>query len=305
MSEITLSKIAEFSGLTLSGEDRAVTGLAYADSYDGREGVLSFACAKPYLKKAIDNSEVSSIVSFEPTDAGKKQKPVLVSNDPAGDFYFIHNYLCMNTDFYSEYDFTAKIDNGCRIHPSAIIEDGVVIRKGVDIGPGVVIHKGSIIGENVRIGANTVVGAEGNATAYKIRGRLMPVHYAGGIEIGENTVVGANSLLSRNILGGRLLIGKFCHIDNCVHVGHNASVGDECILSAGTVVCGGARIGEKSYMAPKTLVRDKITLASGTRTHLGAVVVSDSAENEILAGFYAMPHSAFMMKLTDERRNYL
>lgn len=307
MSGISLKEISDITGLCYSGENRIVSHLCYADS--GVENGLSFCVSRAYLKKMIRAGLVKSV--FCPgslheslTEEEKENLSVVITDDPAGDFYYLHNYLYEKTGFYSEYDFEPVIGAGCDIHPTAFIERGVVVHDGAVIGPHVSIMKGSVIGKSVQIKANTVIGAEGNATNFKVKGRPSAIHHAGGVVIGDHSVVGSLCVISRNVLNGILKIGRECQIDNGVHIGHNSDIGDRCTLSAGSVVCGGVVMENECYLAPGTIVRDKIRLKQGTRTHLGTVLVSDTEDHAVMAGFYAMPHTSWLMKIKNDRQAY-
>ncbi len=298
-----IEDISRISDIPYTGENLRIDGLDYADSPRTGGSVVTFCNNRAYLKKI--NETPRAVALFCPVilvGSVAQRITVFLTPDPAGEFYHLHNALYEQTDFYDSFKFSPIIGRNCRIHERAVIKDGVVMGDDVVIEAGAVIEKGAVIGNRVVVGANSVVGAEGNATNYRVRGRLVRIRHAGGVVIGEDTVIGANCTVSKNVLNGMLEIGARCQIDNCVHIGHNAIIEDECVFSAGTVVCGGAVIRKGCYLAPGTVVRDKIELGERTRTHLGAVIVQKTQPDAVMAGFYAMPHHAWMMKTKEERQ---
>ncbi|HEY5826066.1 MAG TPA: hypothetical protein VIT44_16950, partial [Cyclobacteriaceae bacterium] len=73
-------------------------------------------------------------------------------------------------------------------------------------------------------------------------------------------------------------------IDNHVHVAHGVIIGRNSLIIAHAMLGGSAKIGEDVWIAPATSVKNQIKIADRTLTGIGAVILKDTAENEVMIG---------------------
>ena len=96
-----------------------------------------------------------------------------------------------------------------------------------------VVRKGSIIEDDVTIGCCSVIGSEGFQAIKGYRQKIKHVgicHIAKGANIGDNTTI-CNALFE-----GETYIGEYTNIDNHVQVAHNCKVGNNCVITASSII---------------------------------------------------------------------
>ena len=120
-------------------------------------------------------------------------------------------------------------------------------------------------------GEGTVIGGEGFGW-YGDPPKRFP--HIGGVQIGTGVEIGSNVTIDRGALADTI-IGHHVKIDNGVHVGHNAVIGDRSILTAHCVIGGSAVIGEDVWVGLGALIKNKVKVGNGATIGMGAVVVKD------------------------------
>lgn len=69
-----------------------------------------------------------------------------------------------------------------------------------------------------------------------------------------------------------------------VHVGHDATIGEDCELSPGTIIGGHVQVGDGVKFGVGALVRPFVKIGTGARIGCGAVVVKDVPAGEVWVG---------------------
>jgi UDP-3-O-[3-hydroxymyristoyl] glucosamine N-acyltransferase len=202
-----------------------------------------------------------------------------------------------------------KIHQSARVHATAIVADGVEIGEGVEIGPyaligpGVVIGAQSaiaerasvwcaIIGSKVRIAAGTSIGGQGFGFAVGPAG-LSRIPQLGRVVLGDHVEIGANCCIDRGSLGDTS-IGAGTKIDNLVQIGHNARLGQNCILAAQVGISGSTVLGEGVQCGGQAGIADHLTIGDGARIAAKAGVIGDIPAGEVWAGYPARPRMIWL-----------
>lgn len=86
-------------------------------------------------------------------------------------------------------------------------------------------------------------------------------------------------------------------IDALVHVGHNAQIGKNCILTAASIIGGSARIGDSSWMGLNCIIKQKVRVGSNVVIAAQACVVHDVSDGDVVAG---VPARSIKDKVTTE-----
>ena len=306
--KISLKEISEIIHTDYYGENITVNGFNNADYTSMYDSILTYCLNYHYLKKALEKANFRAIITTEKLynnlkTTEKKKVSYFLVNDPVSTFFYLHNYLYENTNFYSEFDFPKKIGENCKIHPSAIIEDGVRIGNNVSIGANVVIHKGTKIGNNVAIKANTTIGGNGFEVK-RIYGVNKIVQHAGGVWIFDNVEIGSNTCIDKSLFEGNTIIGEGTKIDNLVHIAHNNIIGENNFITAGVITAGTVTIGNNCFIGIGTKISNFVKIGNDVKVNMGSVVIRNVKSNQVIAGYYAMRNESWLQKIYEERKKY-
>jgi UDP-3-O-[3-hydroxymyristoyl] glucosamine N-acyltransferase len=145
------------------------------------------------------------------------------------------------------------------------------------IHPTAVIFPNVVIGERVHIEPYAVIGKQGFGFDPKSGFRNRWTH-SGNVIIGNDVEIGAHSCIDGGTIG-TTIIGNETKIDNLVHVGHNAKIGNNVLIVAGTVVGGSCEIGSNVYIGEGVRIRDHIRVGNNVVIGQGANIVKDVFSN--------------------------
>lgn len=287
--KILISEICEAMMLQYTGNDIEINGLNLCNRVSLHDRILSYVTNTGYVDSVQNNPAVVCIVlkesdlhAYQPLNE-KRQMSFIVCENPEEVFYDIHDYLYFYTDFYEKKHFPPEIGENCSIHPRAVIEDGVVIGKSVVIGPNTVICKGSVIKDNAVIGCNTTIGSEG-FQIIRIRGKNKKIVHCGGVVISENACIGDNTAICNALFEGETYVGENAKIDNLVYVGHNGHVGENAVVTAGTILCGSCVVDNDTWIGVNSSVLNKVVVGCGSKVGMGSVVTRDVPEDSLAYG---------------------
>ena len=148
----------------------------------------------------------------------------------------------------------ASVDRGAVLHPTVSIERYAVIGKcsigeNTRIGAFTIIKDGAVIGKDVTIREFCHIGGCGfGIVKDKKDDRLVRFPHVGRVIIEDNVELFPYVNVDRGSLG-TTLVKKGVKIDHYSHIGHNCTVGENTIITARTVMCGGSSIGDNSWSA--------------------------------------------------------
>ncbi len=180
----------------------------------------------------------------------------------------------------------SEIGEGTRIGPGATIGPGVKIGRHCRIGAAAVVGF-ALVGDRVHIHAGAVVGEAGFGAAPGPRG-LVSLPQLGRVILQDDVRIGANSCVDRGAWDDTV-VGERTKIDNLVHIGHNVSVGRDCVMAAYTGISGSCIIGDGCMFGGRAGVIDHITIGDGARIGADAAVMKDVPAGESWAGSPARP----------------
>jgi UDP-3-O-[3-hydroxymyristoyl] glucosamine N-acyltransferase len=308
--EKPLYEIARLIGGEIVGDKnvviRGVSGIKEA-----KPGEITFIADSRYVDM-LDMTDASAvIVSTELSGNGKK--PLVRCANPYLAFINLVNLWAAD-----------EIRHPTGIHPTAVIGENVKIGVNVGIHAYVVIDDNAVIGDNVIIYPHTYMGREsriGNGTliyhAVTIRERVEVgerciihsgtrigsdgfgfasdngVHHkvpqVGVVVIEDDVEIGANVTIDRATFGVTR-IGKGTKIDNLVQIGHNVTVGENCIIVAQVGVAGSTEIGRGVTLAGQTGICGHIKIGDNSVVGARSGVTKSVPPNSRVSGFPAGPH---------------
>lgn len=174
-----------------------------------------------------------------------------------------------------------------RFARTAMVHRAAEIGREVVIGAGAVIHPRVRLSDRVKIGEGTVVGADGFGLV-RSQGRMVPLPHWAGVDIGEGTRIGPQCQISAGLLSPTRL-GRECHLDAQIQVGHNCWIEDGCILAGQVGIAGSVRLGKGCVVGGQAGFADHVELGEGCLVAARAGVTRTWPPETILRGFPARP----------------
>lgn len=321
---ILVSEIfAEFSSRNIltrhRGADPRIFGIASVQ--EGRAGDLVFMDDPKYLEMVSENRPSAVVTDSELSDhlAQFDEIAVLVAPNVKMAHALLRQRYVDRDLHHTEWP---------RIHPSAVIHDSVQIPEDAVIGPGVVIGRGVKIGSKVVIMANAVIeygviigestvvypggivgydseigarvflksgcviGSEGFGFAQDEHRRSHRIPHGGKVVIEDDVVIGPNCTIDRATYR-ETRIGAGCKLDGLCHVGHNASLDEDCILVAQTGISGSTRLGKRVICSGQTGMLGHLTVADDTVLVHRAGVTSSITEPGMYASIPVQPFKEY------------
>jgi len=203
-----------------------------------------------------------------------------------------------------------RMGDDVSIHPLAVVGDdvslgdrvtvssGVFIAAGVTVGAGSYIHPNVTIREKVKIGSNviihsgTVIGSDGFGYVPD-KGRHYKIPQTGGVIIEDDVELGANVTVDRATIGNTI-IGQGTKIDNLVQIGHNVTIGTNCIVVSQVGIGGSVEIGDSVVLAGQVGIRDHVKIGSGAVVGAQAGIGGDIPAGQVYSGTPAIPHKTWL-----------
>lgn len=223
------------------------------------------------------------------------------------------------------------------VHPSAVIHPSAKLDPSVMVGPCCVVGRNTVIGKNTVLMANTVVehdvkigedcilysgvyvgygcmlgnrvmiqpgsviGSEGYGFAQDKQRKSHRIPQTGIVVLEDDVRVGANNCIDRAAYG-ETRVGRGTKFDNVCHVAHNVQIGQDCLLTAGLVVAGSTKIGNRVIASGMTGILDHLEVADDIILVHRAGVTESLKEPGVYAGLPATPMAQYMKNLVVSRK---
>lgn len=198
-----------------------------------------------------------------------------------------------------------------QIGAGTVILPHVTIGAGVRVGAHALLHPGVRIGDRVRLGdraiihSNAAIGVDGfsfapdmtSPTAFKPGLVLTRIHSLGTVEIGDDVEIGAGTTIDRATIE-TTRIGSGTKIDNQVHIGHNVTIGENCILCGKVGVSGSVKIGDRVRLAGGVGIADHVSIGDEAVVAAGSGVGSNVPAGSLVSGYPAQPHHKSIEQFT-------
>jgi UDP-3-O-[3-hydroxymyristoyl] glucosamine N-acyltransferase len=208
----------------------------------------------------------------------------------------------------------------CAIHPTAIVHPRASLGLNVSIGPYAVVGNcevgdHSIIGAlctisaGVRIGSRALIsehcniGGQGFGHIKNESNKFENMLHIGTVIVEDEVELFPYTNVDRATLSVTR-IGRGTKIDHYCHIGHNTRTGENTIITAKVVLCGGSCVGDSCLLGVGSLIRDNVSVGNGAVVGMGSIVTRNIPENETWAGNPARPLEELkeMLRNTKKRK---
>jgi UDP-3-O-[3-hydroxymyristoyl] glucosamine N-acyltransferase len=183
----------------------------------------------------------------------------------------------------AQIDPSAQIASGVAVGPFCFIGPNVTIGEGSILHPSVTVHSRTVIGRNCIVNSNTVIGTRGFGFVRDERGRLVHFPQIGRVVIGDEVEIQAGCTVCRPGLG-ETTIGRGSKIDCLCHIGHNAQIGEDCVITACTEIGAGVQIRDRAWLGPNSCSIEGVVVGEDAFVGIGSVLLRDVPRDEIVAG---------------------
>ncbi len=220
-------------------------------------------------------------------------------------------------------DSTARLGVGVSVGPLAVISAGAVIGAGSVIGPqcfigaqvslgdNAFLREGVKIGARVRIGAGFIaqpgatVGGDGFSfvtpepsgveRARESLGKeaigdvqsYARIHSLGSVVIGDDVELGANACIDRGTIRDTV-IGNGVKFDNLAQIGHNVTIGNDCLICAQVGIAGSTRVGRNVVLGGQSGVSDNLFIGDNVITGGATKVLANVPAGRVMLGYPAV-----------------
>lgn len=169
------------------------------------------------------------------------------------------------------------------ISSNTSIGKGVKLGEDVDIHAGVVIYDGTTVGNRVTVRANAVLGTEGLDYGRNEAGALERVPHMSSLIIQDDVDIGSNTTIQKGILRPTI-IEKGSKIGPNCNIGHEVSLGKNCVVTGMTLIAGATKIGDHTFIAPHSTIKNSLTIGKNVFVGIGSLVIKDVPDNITVVG---------------------
>ena len=155
---------------------------------------------------------------------------------------------------------TTKISRTSAVGNFSVIDEGCVVGKNTIIGDRVSLQN-CVIGDNCIIQSGVSIGEDGFAYERNESLELEAFPHFGKVIIGNNVEISTNCSVARGSLKDTI-IEDGTKIDALTHIAHNANIGRNCSLTAGTIIGGGTTIGDTCWLGLNSTVKHKLQIGN-------------------------------------------
>ena len=274
---VSVQWLANLIDAEVSGNDTAeVSGIN--EIHKVEPGDLVFVDHPKYYNKCL-NSEASFIIINTKEVVIPDGKTILVVKEPFESYLKIVNHFRPFAAAEKSVSDDLIIGEGSIIMPNVFVGRNVVIGKNSVIHPNVSLLDHTIIGNNVVIQAGTVIGSD--AFYYNTKKDrdvwFKRMQSCGNVVIEDFVEIGAGCTIDRGVTA-ETRIGKGTKMDNMVHIGHDTTVGKNCLFAAQVGIAGGTIIEDGVTLWGQVGVSKTLTIGAN------AVVLAQSGVPSSLAG---------------------
>jgi len=250
-------------------------------------GDLVFVDAPKYYATCLNSAATHIIINTSDVKV-PEGKTLIVTENPFEAYLKIVEHFRPFTPAEKMVNDDAVIGENTIVMPGVFIGKDVKIGKNCRIFPNVTILDYTEIGDNVVIQSGTVIG--GDAFYYNTK-KDREVWYrrmqsCGNVVIEDDVEIGCNCTIDRGVTASTV-IGKGTKIDNLVHIGHDNSIGKNCLFAAQVGIAGATVVEDGVCLWGQVGVSKTLTIGANTQVLAQSGVPSSLKGNKVYFGYPA------------------
>lgn len=280
---VTIAWIAELIKAEAIG-DTSMNAYGINEIHKVERGDLCFVDHPKYYDKCLQSQATHIIINNKDVTV-PDGKTLLVVDEPFEAYLTIVNYFRPFTAASKAISDTVTIGAGTVIMPNVFIGKDVKIGNNCIIYPNVSLLDYTEIGNNVVIQAGTVIGSD--AFYYNTK-KNRDVWYrrmqsCGHVVIEDDVEIGAGCTIDRGVTASTR-IGAGTKLDNMVHIGHDTSIGKNCLFAAQVGVAGATTIEDGVVLWGQVGVSKTLTIGANAVVYAQSGVGSDLEGGKVYFG---------------------
>jgi len=305
---MTLQEIAEYvCGQLIGDSDASIRAVAPIE--DANEGDLTFLANVKY-RPFLETTQASAILVSR--DVSCPGKTLIQVDDPYLAFAQVLTLISKmddeiepgihptavlgkNVELGDDVSIMAYVvlDDHVRVGSRSVIYPHVYVGKRSVIGCDCVIHshvslrERVVLGDRVTLHCGTVIGSDGFGFAQD-GGMNVKIPQVGSVVIEEDVEIGSNVSIDRGTMG-KTVIGKGTKMDNLIQVGHNVSIGENCVIVSQTGISGSTKIGKGVMLGGQVGIVGHVSIGDGSKVAARSGVSKDLKAGSIVSGAPAIP----------------
>ena len=258
---VPVTWVAEFIHAKIIGNKNGeATGIN--ELHKVETGDLVFVDHPKYYTTCI-NSAASFIIINKETDC-PEGKALLITQDPFEAYLKLVDHFRPFAPSMKMISDSCTIGQGTVVMPNSYIGNNVSIGNNCIIYPNVTILDHCIIGNNVVIQPGSVIGSD---AFYYNKKSDRNIHYkkmnsCGRVVIEDFAEIGAGCTIDRGV-SGDTIIGAGTKMDNLIHIGHDTTVGKNCLFAAQVGIAGATNIEDEVILWGQVGVSKTLTIGRG------------------------------------------
>lgn len=236
-SPVSAKWIAEFIDAKITGiEDSSATGIN--EIHKVKVGDIVFVDHPKYYDTCLNSAATFVIINSE--REAPEGKTLFIVDDPFEAYLKIVEHFRPFNPSKTMISDSASTGKNTIIMPNVFLGNHVSVGDNCVIHPNVCIYDDCIIGNNVEIHSGAIIG--GDAYYFNTKKNreswFKKMKSCGNVIIHDNVEIGCNTTIDRGV-SDSTEIGMGTKIDNLVHIGHDVSVGTNCLIAAQVGIAGG------------------------------------------------------------------
>jgi UDP-3-O-[3-hydroxymyristoyl] glucosamine N-acyltransferase len=194
------------------------------------------------------------------------------------------------------------------IGEKALLHPGVSVGDRCKIGNRVIIQPGACIGGD---GFSFVTPQPGNVEAALKKKQIVEntdsnmeivrINCIGHVVIEDDVEIGAGTCIDRATLG-ETKVGRGTKIDNLVQIGHNVTIGRNCLIVAQVGLGGSAKVGERAVIGGQAGIPDHMSVGDDAVVGPQAGLSGSVAPLQSVIGSPAVPVRDFIQQNMNFKR---